>query len=76
MEEDNIEKLPPYKRLQAILSDGSEPTLTEKANDNINSLLGLEDKPTFWDRVKLFFNKIDSKIFSKGPKISNRYQKR
>jgi len=80
-EDDNIEKVTPYQRLQAILSEGKsakELKLTDKASDNLESLLGKEDKTELstWDKIKNFFRKIDSKIFSKGNKISNRYQKR
>ena len=80
-EDDNIEKVTPYQRLQAILSEGKsakELKLTDKASDNLESLLGKEDKSklSIWDKIRNFFRKIDSKIFSKGNKISNRYQKR
>lgn len=76
-ENDNIEKVVPYKRLKAILSEGSEPELTDQASKNIDDLLGIKDNPTnFWEKIKNFFSKIDSKIFSKPEKISNRYQKR
>lgn len=78
-EEGNIEKLKPYQRLQNLFSEGDEPVLTDKANDNINKLLGLEEKeilPSIWDKIKNFFSLIDGKIFAKNSKISNRYQKR
>jgi hypothetical protein len=80
-EEDNeIRKVGPYQRLQAILSDGKSSKdlkLTDKANGILNELLGEEqEKESFWTKVKNFFSKIDSKIFSKNQKVSNRYQKR
>ncbi len=79
MEED-LNKVTPYQRLQAILSEGksaSELNLTSKGRSNIDELLGKEEeKLTIWDKVKNFFEKVDSKIFKKGEKISNRYQKR
>ncbi len=81
MEEDNIENVPPYQRLQAILSQGKsakELKLTNKGHNNLDALFGNveESKPTFWDKVKSFFSKIDSKIFNKPSKITNKYQKR
>jgi hypothetical protein len=78
-DEGKIEKLPPYQRLQNLFSEGEEPVLTDKANDNINKLLGLEEKertPSIWDKIKKFFSTIDGKIFAKNSKISSRYQKR
>lgn len=78
MEEDNIEKVTPYQRLQAILSEGKSSKdlkLTDKASNNLDNILG-KSEPTFWEKVKIFFNKIDSTIFKKGEKITNRYQKR
>lgn len=81
-ENDEVRKVGPYQRLQAILSEGKSAKdlkLTDKANDILNDLLGEEEekeKENFWVRVKSFFKKIDSKIFNKGQKVSNRYQKR
>lgn len=65
-------KLPPYQRLKNILKDG-EVELTEKASDNLDELLGLkkEKKSGFLDKIKLFFNKIDSMIFSKPSRTNN-----
>lgn len=78
-ENDEVRKVGPYQRLQAILSEGKSAKdlkLTDKANDILNDLLGEEEeKETFWTRVRNFFKKIDSKIFNKGQKVSNRYQK-
>lgn len=79
-ENDEVRKVGPYQRLQAILSEGKSAKdlkLTDKANDILNDLLGEnEEEETFWTRVRNFFKKIDSKIFNKGQKVSNRYQKR
>lgn len=79
-ENNEVKKVPPYQRLQAILSEGKSAKdlkLTDKANDILNELLGEEkEKETFWTKVKDFFKKIDSKIFNKNQKVSNRYQKR
>ena len=79
-ENDEVKKVAPYQRLQAILSEGKSAKdlkLTDKANDILNELLGEEkEKETFWTKVKDFFRKIDSKIFSKNQKVTNRYQKR
>ena len=71
-----IEKIPPYKRLQNLFSEGEEPQLSEKASDNIDKLLNVENVPTFWDKVKSFFKKFDSMIFQKPTKVTNRYQRR
>lgn len=80
MEEENI-NVTPYQRLQAILSEGkkaSELKLTDKGSNNLDSLFG-DDKvesKTLWDKIKNFFSMVDSKIFNKPTKITNRYQKR
>lgn len=76
-EQDNIQKVTPYQRLQAILSEGKSAkdlVLTDKATNNLDRLLG-KSEPTLWEKVKSFFIKIDSKIFIKE-KITNRFQKR
>jgi hypothetical protein len=65
-ENENLEMAPPYQRLQAILSEG-------KSSKDLN-LLGKEELTT-WGKIKEFFAKIDSKIFSKS-KMTNRFQKR
>lgn len=80
MSDDNeIQKLPTYQRLQNLFSEDDDPTLTKKANDNINKLLGIEDEvkpPSFLDKFKKFLKKMDGYIFRKNEKISSRYQKR
>lgn len=78
-DENEIQKLPPYQRLQNLFSEGEEPILTDKANSHINKLLGIEEKkytPSIFDKVKKFLMKIDGYIFAKNGKISNRFQKR
>lgn len=72
---DNIEKVNSYQRLKIILSEGEE-SLTEKASKNIDEILGIDTKKSFIDKLKDIFNKIDSMIFKKPNKITNRYQKR
>lgn len=67
-------KLPPYQRLKNLIDD--EPHLTDKGSKNLDDLLGIEYKPTIWDKIKSFFLKIDSKIFAKKSKITNVYSKR
>ena len=83
MSEDNkelneIQSITPYQRLQNLFDEGKEPVLTEKANKNIDDILGLKENktPSFWDKIKSFFNKIDGYIFSKQTKVTNRYQRR
>lgn len=76
---DELQKTPPYQRLQNLFSEGEEPILTDKASDNINKLLGIKEKeiePSIWDKIKSFFSWIDGKIFTKNGKITSRYQKR
>jgi hypothetical protein len=78
-EEDNIQKMPPYQRLQNIFSEDEDPVLTDKAKNTLRDLLGDSDeehKPSIWEKIKSFFKKIDNKIFTKGSKISSRYQRR
>jgi hypothetical protein len=68
------QKLPPYQRLKSILTEGDEPHLTDKASKNLDDLLGIKpSEPTFWDKVKSFFLKIDEKIFSKPSRKWNTY---
>lgn len=58
---DELQKIPPYQRLQNLFSEGEEPVLTEKANDNINELLGIKEKeiePSIWDKIKKFNDKL------------------
>ena len=69
-------KLPPYQRLKNILTEGDEPVLTDKASRNLDSLLGIETKnvePNFLEKIKSFFLKIDTKIFSKPSKKWNTF---
>ena len=68
------QKLPPYQRLKNILTEGEEPHLTSKASKNLDDLLGIKPTdPTFWDKVKFLFKKIDEKIFSKPSRKWNTY---
>lgn len=64
----------PYNRLKVLIK-GDDKTLTEKADSNLNQLLNITSKVTFWSRVRKIFQKIDRKIFPKS-KITNRYNKR
>ena len=78
-EEGKIEKLAPYQRLQNLFSEGEDPILTNKANSNLNDILGVKDNiqlPSILDKIKNFFKKLDGYIFAKNKKISSRYQKR
>lgn len=78
--EDNIDKVGPYQRLQAILSDNKSSKdlkLTDKGMSILDDLLGKEEEViTTWSKIKNFFLKIDSKIFSKQGKITSRFQRR
>ena len=78
--EENIEKVGPYQRLQAILSDkksSKDLKLTSKGMSMLDDLLGKDEEViTTWLMIKKFFLKIDSKIFSKKGKISSRFQRR
>jgi hypothetical protein len=67
------EKLPPYQRLKALVNDNTE--LTENGSKNLDSILGIETKPSIIERIRSLFNKIDSFIFAKS-KITNRYHRR
>ena len=78
--EDNIKKVNPYQQLQAILSNNKSSKdlkLTSKGMSILDDLLGKEEElENTWSKIKIFFIKIDSKIFSKQGKISSRFQKR
>lgn len=69
----NDKKLPPYNRLKMMLRDDNE--VTEKASKNLDELLGVLKRPSLFDKLKKFFKKIDSYIFSKS-KLTNKYTKR
>jgi|688.fasta_scaffold102865_2 hypothetical protein len=77
--DENIDKVKPYQRLQAVLSDGKfskDLKLTDRGLSIIDDILdGGIEKETFWIKIKSFFLKIDSKIFVKQ-KIVNNFQKR
>jgi hypothetical protein len=77
--DEKIDKVTPYQRLQAVLSDGKyskDLKLTDRGLSIIDDILGEEKiKKNIWDKVKNFFLKIDSKLFNKQ-KITNRFQKR
>jgi hypothetical protein len=76
--DENIDKVKPYQRLQAILSDrksSKDLKLTDRGLSIIDDILGEEKEEKFLVKIKNFFLKIDSKIFTKN-KISNRFQKR
>ena len=68
---DNL-KLPPYQRLKATLKDG-EIELSSKASDALDELLGIKEKKqvSIFDKIKKFFEKIDSMIFSKKSRMNN-----
>jgi hypothetical protein len=75
--------LTPYDKLKNILTEGEEIILTDKAQNNLNNLLGITEeniepkKITWIDKVKISFNKIDEKIFSKKSRKRNTtYNKR
>lgn len=78
--DDNIEKVGSYQRLQAILSESKSSKdlkLTNKGMSILDDLLGKDEEVvTKWSKIKNFFLKIDSKIFSKQGKISGRFQRR
>jgi hypothetical protein len=68
-------KLKPYDRLMSILSESNDGQLTKNASDKIDFLL--EEKPTFIERVKSFFSKIDGFIFKERSRTNNSiYQRR
>jgi hypothetical protein len=68
-------KLKPYDRLMSILSESNDGQLTKNASDKIDFLL--EEKPTFLERVKSFFSKIDGFIFKERSRTNNSiYQRR
>lgn len=79
--ENNSDKVTPYQRLQAILSEGksaNELKLTNKGHRNLDILFNKSEKKSkesFFTKIKDFFIKIDSKIFSEQ-RISNVYQRR
>lgn len=60
MENEDL-KLSPYERLQSILSEKNAGKLTENASNKVG-------EPSFFDnivgKIKSFFKKIDSLIFS------------
>ena len=77
--DENIDKVTPYQRLQAVLSEGKyskDLKLTDRGLSIIDDILGeKKEKKSVWVKIKNFFLKIDSKIFVKQ-KITNNFQKR
>ena len=75
--EESIQKLKPYDRLQSILSEKNEGKLTENASSKISFLLN--EKPNifvqFLTTIKNLFSKIDTFLF-KESKMTNYYRRR
>lgn len=72
------QKLAPYQRLKTILNEGND-TLTDKASDNLDKILGIEKvkNENFFSKISDFFKKIDAKIFSRPSRTySTTYQSR
>ncbi len=70
MEDEDL-KLKPYDRLQAILSEKDTGKLTKNGESKLDELLGNTKKKTFFDKIKDFFLKIDSKIFKSPSRMFN-----
>jgi hypothetical protein len=66
-----------YDRLQSIFADkdAQEGKLTPEASEKLDFLLGEEKTPSkvslILEKIKSFFNKIDSKIFAKKSRVWN-----
>lgn len=62
-------KLPPYNRLRSLMTEGE---LTQRGSNNLDEILGVKKKENiFLSKIKKFFIKIDSLIFTKGSKTNN-----
>lgn len=70
MENEDL-KLKPYDRLQTILSEKDTGKLTKNGESKLDELLGNTKKKTFFDKIKDFFLKIDSKIFKSPSRMFN-----
>jgi hypothetical protein len=70
MENEDL-KLKPYDRLQAILSEKDTGKLTKNGESKLDELLGESKEKTFFDKIKDFFLKIDSKIFKSPSRMFN-----
>jgi hypothetical protein len=70
MENEDL-KLNPYDRLQSILSEKDSGKLTQNASSKLDELFDIEKKETFFDKVKMFFLKIDRKIFKSPSRTFN-----
>ncbi len=69
----NDTRLLPYERLKSIFNEGE---LTQKGSENLDEILGIrkkESRPGFFQRI---FAKIDSTIFKKPSKITNKPHRR
>jgi len=78
-----MNQLKPYENLKNILTESEEIILTDKAQKNINEILGIKEeqrtdnKDNILFKIKKFFLKIDSFIFSrKSRKWNSQYYKR
>jgi hypothetical protein len=73
-------RLNQYDRLQAIFSEKNTGKLTPNAAEKLDWLLGEDKEPSifenFTQKVKGFFSKIDSMIFSSKSKIGTTFQRR
>jgi hypothetical protein len=72
-----------YDRLQSIFAekDAEQGKLTPEAVEKLHFLLGEEKRPSklnqIFEKIKSFFNKIDSMIFAKRSRVWNTtYSKR
>ena len=76
--DENIPEISAYRKLQLIFNEGEDQKLTEKGRDVLDEMFGKdpEPNPTFLEKLYRFFKSIDSKLFPKGPKITNIYHRR
>lgn len=58
-------KLKPYDRLKAILSENNNGKLSNNAESKLDILLNIEKKENLFDKIKEFFEKIDTFLFKK-----------
>jgi len=76
--ENDVPEISPYEKLQNIFHENEEPTLTKNGKVVLDDIFGKDPEPkkSFFQKIVDFFKSIDSKLFPKGPKMTNIYHKR
>lgn len=77
-EEVDVPEIAPYQKLQGIFNEDEKPVLSANGKSVLDDILGKDPEPekSIFQKFINFFKSIDSKLFPKGPKMTNIYHKR